>query len=212
MIYIFEDRHERKNTNLELVNSYNDNIQFAQFDIESHQELRDFVTDKFEDAECVIFHKSYSIPSNRNDIKLSDILAAFKEKCHSKIIIFSGGTEGGSLNEDGDTLVNADVMYSNLELFLRSLKMSGHPTYEILIWGENHRLSQRLSNQMEVHINEFMEKDLTQVIDSDELEDLIIDIATNGFDIEEEVALKLNSSKENITLNDIRKIVQNQID
>ena len=57
MIYIFEDRDSRREQNQDVVKENSDVICFAKFDIDTDQDLSDFIVENFYDAECLIFHK-----------------------------------------------------------------------------------------------------------------------------------------------------------
>lgn len=108
MIYIFEDRSERRLMHQELIEEYKEKICFAKFGIDEGMNLEDYIIDNFIDAEIIIFHKSYSFKSKT--VSLDEIR---KKMPNVQFVIFSGGTEYGGIYENGNMVtINADVMYT----------------------------------------------------------------------------------------------------
>lgn len=165
MIYIFEDRKERRNIQAEKLKEFNRIISFEQF--EADQSIVDQVREKFQDAECVIFHKSYRFPSE--DITFAEVQRAFTTP-GGLFVTYSGGIENSSVTKDGDTvktvIINADVMYGNLPAFLRHYQDTMAFECDILRWGENYKLNKILKFQYEVFQNFLLEKDLESTIES----------------------------------------------
>ena len=103
-----------------------------------------------------------------------------------KFCVYSGGIEHGSISQDGVTLVNANVMYDNLEHFINSYKDSNEVILEILLWGEKYRLSQLISMQYELFNQYFISNDLDVFIPSADLDEILDDTFSKfeeyGFD------------------------------
>lgn len=210
MIYIFEDRAEREAINKDVVDRYPDKICFAKFNIDEQQELEQFIIDHFHDAECILFHKSYSFLDK--DVNLSKVQQKLVVDYGVKFIVFSGGTERSSIADNGVININADVMYSNLGLFLETYRLTGNRIYEILLWGEKYRLSQLLAKQVVIHYDNFLDCDLDEIIDLDEAEDIIENIESEGFDLNDHLQDAAQSDREQLTWDDVRRLIQFQID
>lgn len=209
MIYIFEDRYERRENNQSIINKYSDYIQYTKFEITACQDLADFLIDKIEDAECVMLHNSYRFTDMA--VNVEEIRRTVTELMGARFVIFSGGIESPNINSQGVIFVNADTLYSNLELFLEQLKKTGTPTYEILIWGQNYQLNKILSSQAKIHFEKFLECNLDEIVDPDDLEDTIDDIETEGLDIADSVKEKFKSMNEKISYYTLCKAIQSEI-
>lgn len=176
MIYIFEDRTERRLLHQELVNTYKEKICFAKFGIDEGMNLEDYIIENFFDAEIIIFHKSYSFKSKT--VNLDEIR---KKMPKVRFVIFSGGIEYGKISEDGNTItINADVMYGNLEIFIKSYNNGMDVNFEVLVWGEQYQLNQLLSFQDRIFREFFISSNLQTQIDRNEIEDVIEEISLLG--------------------------------
>lgn len=184
MIYIFEDRDSRRVQNQDIVKEHSDVICFAKFDIDTDQDLSDFIVENFYDAECLIFHKSYTFKDKNVNLPL---VQSYMLKNSVKFCIYSGGIEHGSISQDGVALVNANVMYNNLEYFINSYKDSNEVILEILLWGERYRLSQLMSMQYELFNQYFLLNDLDAIIPFEDLDEILDDTCSKfeeyGFSI-----------------------------
>lgn len=178
MIYIFEDRDSRRILNQDIVNKHVKVICFAKFDIDTDQDLSDFIVENFCDADCLIFHKSYTFKDKNINLPLVE---AYMIKNGVKFCVYSGGIEHSSINKDGVALVNANVMYDNLEYFIKHYKDSTEVILEILLWGDRYRLSQLMSLQYELFNQYFMSNDLLAIIPSEDLDE-ILDDTCNKFE------------------------------
>ena len=184
MIYIFEDREPRKVQNLDVVKEHSDVICFAKFDIDTDEDLSNFIIEKFCDADCLIFHKSYTF-KDKNVIL--PMIQSYMLKNGVKFCVYSGGIEHSSINKDGVALVNANVMYDNLLHFINYYKDSNEIILEILLWGERYRLNQLMSMQYELFNQYFVSNDLGTIIPSEELDEILDDSSSKfeeyGFDV-----------------------------
>lgn len=184
MIYIFEDRDSRRVQNQEVVKEHSDVICFAKFDIDTEEDLSNFIIENFCDADCLIFHKSYTF-KDKNVIL--PMVQSYMLKNGIKFCVYSGGIEHGSISKDGVALVNANVMYDNLVHFIRYYKDSNEVILEILLWGERYRLNQLMSMQYELFNQYFISNDLGAIIPSEELDEILDDTSSKfeecGFDI-----------------------------
>ncbi len=167
MIYIFEDRQERKDIQTEKLKDFISDriINFEQF--KADKSVVDKVGEKFQDATCVIFHKSYIFSSD--NVTFEEVQKAFLTPGRFCLFItYSGGIENSNVTKDGETVktinINADVMYKNLPAFLRHYQDTKAFECDILRWGENYKLTKILKFQYEVFQNFLLEKDLNSPI------------------------------------------------
>lgn len=202
MIYIFEDRESRRILNQDIVNKHIDLISFAKFDIDTDQDLNDFIVENFCDAECLIFHKSYTFKDKNVNLPL---VQDYMLKNKVKFCLYSGGIECGSINKDGIAQVNANVMYDNLEHFINHYKNSNEVILDILLWGERYRLSQLMSLQYELFNQNFMSNDLIATIPSEDFDEILDDTCSKfdeyGFNIPQ-MLYKLKNSTSDLTWNE----------
>lgn len=184
MIYIFEDRDSRRIQNHDVVKEHSDVICFAKFDIDTDEDLSNFIIENFCDADCLIFHKSYTF-KDKNVIL--PMVQSYMLKNSIKFCIYSGGIEHGSISKDGVALVNANVMYDNLIHFINYYKDSNEVILEILLWGERYRLNQLMSMQYELFNQYFISNDLGTIIHSEEFDEILDDTCSKfeeyGFDV-----------------------------
>lgn len=131
MIYIFDDREERRENYSSLFINYKSQLTLESFTPEG--DLQEYVVDKFGDAEIVIMHRSYRFPGD--NYELSDVLSAFKGV---PIVLFSGAIQKASiLKAENIYQVNSIVMYENLSDFLDSKKADNNTPIEMILWGKN---------------------------------------------------------------------------
>lgn len=196
MIYIFEDRAERKRQHQEIVTRYQGKICFAKFDIDEDMNLEDYIINNFLDAKIIIFHKSYSFKSKT--VNLEEIKKKMKMN-RIRFVVFSGGIENGSINSDGNVeAINADVMYNNLEVFLKFYEEDKEINFEPLVWGEHYKLNQQLSLQDKLFREYFITTDLHAKIDNDDLRDILEDIFSMCEEYRVEIKEHLTSESKRI--------------
>lgn len=148
MIYIFDDRSERCKSNMPTIEKYSNIIKLSQINIDSSKSLNEYILNTYYDATCIIFHRSYVFKSN--EITLNSIKTIVLEELNIPFVCFSGGIEHGNIHNNKDIEINAEIMYSNLDSFLKH-----HQTHsdisnfnaEILLWGDNYKLNQLLNIQ-----------------------------------------------------------------
>ncbi|MDE7159429.1 MAG: hypothetical protein K2O24_01090 [Muribaculaceae bacterium] len=175
MIYIFEDRRPRAEENQDILGRYKDVAEFTMFDIDPDRDPEDYIIDKFVDADCVLLHKSYSFKHQEVNItKITDQLI----NANVKVGIYSGGIEKSYVDNRGVATLNAGVMYSNLEFFLKHYRDNGEILMELLVWGNRSALNRLLSTQVKIFLNYFVEGDLSQPLED---MDIVEDIC-DGFD------------------------------
>lgn len=211
MIYIFEDRESRRVLNQDVVNKHIEVICFAKFDIDSDQDLNNFIVDNFCDADCLIFHKSYTFKDKNVDLPQ---IQAYMLKNGVKFCVYSGGIENGSISKDGIANVNANVMYDNLEHFINHYKDSNEMILDVLLWGERYRLSQLMSLQYELFNQFFTSNDLSEIIASEDLDEILVDTHSKfeeyGFDIPQ-LLDKLRNMKSDLTWNEYFNLLSIEI-
>lgn len=197
--------------NQDVVKEHSDVICFAKFDIDTHQDLSDFIVENFCDADCLIFHKSYTFKDKNVNLAL---VQSYMLKNGVKFCVYSGGIEHGSISQDGVALVNANVMYNNLEHFINSYKDSNEVILEILLWGERYRLSQLMSIQYELFNQYFLLNDLDAIISSEDLDEILDDTCSKfeeyGFNIPL-LLEKLNDRTSSMTWNEFFNMLSSGI-
>ena len=146
MIYIFDDRHERREMNSSLINRYNRLISFAEIKCDTFEQLDHFISNELFEPSLVLLHNSYRYPGDRLD---SDYVSSKFLEHDIPLILFSGG-----FIHPNQTLVygkyqalsiNSLVMYKNLDVYLKHLTYNENASIEILLWGESY-ISNRISH------------------------------------------------------------------
>ena len=143
MIYIFDDRIQRRNDNQEKLSDFSDIVKFDIVKNIPGKSEEDCVFDAIIDPECIMFHKSYVFEDN--NVNFETIRALFVS-LDVAIVIFSGGIEGGNKGYS-EININADVMYENLPYFLADFKENKSPNIDILLWGKRYKLNAILEIQ-----------------------------------------------------------------
>lgn len=183
MIYVFEDRTERRRRHQDIVDRYKDKICFAQFDIDEGMNIEIYISENFPDPDIFFFHGSYTF--KRPDINLNVIRA---EMPSTRYVVFSGGIDGGQISENGKSVrINADIMYDNLEVFLKLGNQGKEISFEPLIWGEHYRVNRVLSLQDRLFREYFVNVDFEAAVDSDDIDDIIDDIILICMDYEADI-------------------------
>lgn len=149
MIYIFDDRFERREKHsLDLIKL----SQFARFEeitCETADELCSLIKRKLNDVTHVLLHSSYRYPNEQ--LNTNVVVNAFNSYSSDiQIVLFSGGYNHPGTSMIGKTKVfsvNSDLMYNNLELFTRHLSKDPNSPIEILLWGKSYLQNQILATQ-----------------------------------------------------------------
>lgn len=143
MIYIFDDRNQRRNDNQNKISDFFDVVKFDTVKIIPGKSVEDCVFDAVVKPECIMFHKSYVFADNNVNFEtIRQLFISFDVP----IIIFSGGIEGGNKG-NSEININADVMYENLPYFLKDFKDNGRINIDVLLWGKRHKLNAVLEIQ-----------------------------------------------------------------
>ena len=143
MIYIFDDRIQRRNDNQEKLSDFSDIVKFDIVKNIPGKSEEDCVFDAIIDPECIMFHKSYVFEDNNVNFEtIRRLFISFDVP----IIIFSGGIEGGNKG-NSEININADVMYENLLYFLKDFKENKQINIDVLLWGKRYKLNAILEIQ-----------------------------------------------------------------
>lgn len=145
MIYIFDDRSQRRKSNEEELKKYSDFIKFCTINPTSEKSVEECMVDIVDNPECILLHKSYTF--SNDDISFEKIRHFFTS-LNVPVVIFSGGIEGSNISiVDGNVEINmnADLMYLNFPLFVDDLKANGKINVYILLWGKQYKLNAALN-------------------------------------------------------------------
>ena len=192
MIYIFDDRFERREKHsLDLIKL----SQFARFEeitCETSDELSSLISGKLSNVTHVLLHSSYRYPSEQLDTNV--VVKAFKTYSKDiQIVLFSGGYNHPGISSIGETRVysiNSDVMYNNLVLFTQQLSKDPNCPVEILLWGNSYLQNQILATQSSI-IRSLCRLDLDkQINDDDEKLDEVQEIVADRLRSEELIHLR----------------------
>ena len=138
MIYLFEDRKDRMHNLLSKnINQYRDIINVDEkIEAKNPNEFQDFIS-TLNEADIFMIHKSYTLEKNLSVSKIKTYL----RNAGKKIIIFSGGTNGGAIIDEQELVLNSGILYENLPFFLEKYKEHGNKTeLVLLLFGNNKRL------------------------------------------------------------------------
>ena len=166
MIYIFDDRRQRRSDNEEKLSQFSDVVKFVQLKLTPGKSVEESLIDSLNSPECIMFHKSYVFTEKEVSYEtVRETLGSYEVP----VIIFSGGTEFSNKGTT-QTDINAEVMYQNLPLFIRDYKEKGKINIDVLLWGEKHRLNALLEIQNEIAKKYYIEMDLEEIIqDTDKI-------------------------------------------
>lgn len=143
MIYIFDDRAQRREDNEEKLSRYSDRVRFMKLNLMPDTSLENALLDNLSEPECVLFHKSYPLANSNVTVEdVRDILNTLE----IPVVIFSGGIEGNNKGS-AEITMNSVIMYENLPFFIDNLKETGKPNFDTLIWGERYELNAILNAQ-----------------------------------------------------------------
>ncbi|MBD5241273.1 MAG: hypothetical protein HDS59_04260 [Barnesiella sp.] len=181
MIYIFDDRAQRRKYNEDKLRDFSDLITFDTLKVISGKSAEESIFDSIENPECIIFHKSYALGDE--NVTFESIRQLFTS-LNIPIVIFSGGTEGSN-KRDKEINMNADLMYNNLPFFLENLKENGEININILLWGKRYRLNALLEFQNSISQKYLINNDIDTAL-YDKLENVKRDIENSCRKIHEE--------------------------
>lgn len=162
MIYIFDDRAQRRKNNEEKLRKYQDCVRFMTVRLIPGKSVEESVIDSIDAPECIIFHKSYVFEDS--DVTFETIRHLFRS-FDVPVVIFSGGIEGSGKGEK-ETNMNADLMYQNLPYFIDNLKENKEINIYTLLWGEKYELNAMLKFQNEIAKKFFINNNPDDKIDN----------------------------------------------
>lgn len=162
MIYIFDDRAQRRSSNFEKLKDFSDLLEFKIVNIIPEKPVEECIIDDIKDSDCIIFHKSYAFMDQNVNI---DTIRQLFNDFNVPIVIFSGGTEGSNKN-NREININADLMYANLPFFLEDFRKNGVINIDTLLWGKKYRLNAALQFQNKFLRENLINKDPEETITS----------------------------------------------
>lgn len=209
MIYIFDDRAQRRKDNEEMLRNFSDLITFDTVKLISGKTADEFIFDSIEkNAECVIFHKSYELGDEFGTFEtIRKLFTSFD----IPIVIFSGGIEGSNKCAK-EINMNADLMYHNLPFFLENRKENGSINIDTLIWGKMYRLNALLKFQNSISQKYLINNDPDCPLDN--IEKVKRDIKNSCREINRDLADSIIidiDANEQITWQDLAIIIDNNI-
>lgn len=141
MIYIFDDRFQRRELNKEKLNKFSKILSFEVVTTASERSIEESLIETMPDnPECIIFHKSYIFEdSNLSYETVREIFNSY----NVPIVIFSGGIENNNKGEK-EVSMNAELMYENLPFFLEDYVNNGKINLDILLWGRKYQINSLL--------------------------------------------------------------------
>lgn len=208
MIYIFDDRAQRRKDNEELLRNYSDLIKFDTVKLISGKTADEWIFDYVDNPECIIFHKSYELG---NESVTFETIRQLFTSLDIPIVIFSGGIEGSNKGAK-EINMNADLMYHNLPFFLENRKENGVININTLLWGKKYRLNALLEFQNTISQKYLINNDLDITLDN--FEKVKRDIGNlcrkiQG-DLADSIISDLDANKQ-ITWKDLAIIIDNNI-
>lgn len=211
MIYIFDDRAQRRTENEIKLRTFSDVVKFETLVLNSGRDLEESIVYSLDNPDCILFHKSYRLGEDDHVFeKVRECLASYG----ASVVIFSGGIENG--NKGGKEIyVNADVMYRNLPYFLTDFRNNGKINIDTLLWGKRHRLNALLNFRNELSKSFFLENDFNESIGGDisGVRRQIVNSCRN-FDVEQElredILAELDKSPD-LTWLELSNIIENNI-
>ena len=140
MIYILDDRYERKETFKALISKNSKQVSFGEIKCETVEDLLSYISNVMGDSTLILLHASYRFSGNK--LKNNDVISTFSS-LGVPVVLFSGGyihpSESIIKGKYKVFNINSLVMYQNLETYLRYLEYDKNSPLEILIWGENYK-------------------------------------------------------------------------
>ena len=208
MIYIFDDRAQRRKDNEEMLRKFSDIVTFDTVKLIPGKSADECIFDSIEDVECIIFHKSYALGDE--DVTFETIRQLFTS-LGVPIVIFSGGTEGSNKGAN-EVNMNADLMYHNLPFFLEKRKENGVINIDTLLWGKHYRLNALLKFQNTLSQKYLINNDPDASLDN--LDKITRDVKNSCREIQGDLADSIISdidAYEQITWKDLAIIIDNNI-
>lgn len=208
MIYIFDDRAQRRKDNEEMLRNFSDLITFDTVELISGKTADECIFDSIKNPECIIFHKSYELGDET--VTFETIRQLFTS-LDIPVVIFSGGTVGSNKGAK-EINMNADLMYHNLPFFLDNRKKNGSINIDTLIWGKRYRLNALLKFQNTMSQKYFINNIPDDPLDN--LETVKRDIKNLCREIHGDLADSIFidiDANENITWQDLAIIIDNNI-
>ncbi len=186
MIYLFEDREDRKKQFLGN-ETLHPMIQQKPFNCPTIDIIDSYIQDNYKDADAILLHKSYQLENK--DFTIENIKSGFVSLLKIPVVLFSGGSKS-SLIKEKDLItaeINSGVMYRNLNEFITSFQKDGIIRIPILVYGKNYQLNQLLEMQTKIcsymfdrHIDDTLthtdKRKLLQIINDVETDNLLDDI------------------------------------
>ncbi len=211
MIYIYDDRAVRREENQKKLADFEDLIRFEVVKIVPGKSVEECIINSIENPECIMFHKSYVFEDN--EVTFETIRHMFIS-FNVPIVIFSGGTEGCNKgNPEID--INADLMYENLPCFLENFRKEKHINIDVLLWGKRYGLNAILEFQNKLAEKFFINHDLDEKMELDEISKMDIQMACNKFNKELGYSIisdiETMSEKSRLTWLELRDIIDNNI-
>lgn len=162
MIYVFDDRAQRRTINSERLKDFSDLVIFKTIEIIPERKIEECVIYSVDNPDCIIFHKSYTFEDK--SITFETIRQLFTSY-NVPIVIFSGGTEGSNKG-DIEVNMNADLMYENLPFFLEDYKTNGKINISTLLWGKRYKLNALLQLQNSLSLSFLVNNEPEGIIDN----------------------------------------------
>lgn len=159
MIYLFEDRIERKKQYVTDKTFDNPLIKEKIIDCKKLSELQEYIRKEYNDAKVVLLHKSYGLDGK--EFTIDDIRQSFKSVLNIPVILFSGGSKSNLINDNGIITadINSGVMYKNLKAFVDAYQKDEKIVIPILVYGDNYRINTLLEMQSKINIYLFDKND-----------------------------------------------------
>lgn len=213
MIYLFEDREDRKQQFL------GDNINHPlicqnSFDCSNVDEIANYIKNNYHDAKVVLLHKSYDL--GKKEFTIENIKNGFKTVLGIPVVLFSGGSNS-SIIKEGDIVtaeINSGVMYQNLNFFAEIYQKDGVICIPILVYGKYYRINQLL--EIQAKMNDFLfdrhVNDTIQQSDIRKLNKILNDIAESS--ISEGIGILkswIEKNRETLKIERLQKAVQQLI-
>lgn len=208
MIYIFDDRAQRRKDNEEKLRNFSELITFDTIKLISGKSADECNFDSIENPECIIFHKSYALGDESVTFEtIRQLFTSFDVP----IVIFSGGTEGSNKSAK-EINMNADLMYHNLPFFLENRKENGSINIDTLIWGKRYRLNALLKFQNTISQKYLINNDPDCPLDNLEKVKRDIEIPCRKIDrnLADSILTDIDAKKQ-ITWQDLAIIIDNNI-
>ena len=207
MIYVFEDRTERKQRNESILIDYSGVCKFTKYDeLVKDGSIENFAVSLSPEKDCVIFHKSYAL---QDGVSFDQVRTYFIQ-FGIPFVEYSGGIERSNVVKIQDAkyyIINAELMYSNLPVFLDWYTKNNTIVCDVLIWGNDFEKNRTFSLFVQFYVENFLDKRWTDEVPKADVSRIARTINRHfGKDCSNEVL-----SKPTLTWYNIFEIVQNFI-